>query len=120
MSVGSYQMRPYVEEFAMADSREREGDCIDVAGVPVRGSWDTGVAAPAVLIDAGDDAMIPILEAGIDGVNMCSRGQGPVQQIIALLSVRKYCGSVAATSAIKRKGLSVLSIRSGCARRWPR
>ena len=84
----AYQMRPYVEEFAMTDSRERRGERIDVAGVPVRGSRNTGVASPAVFVNAGDDAMIAILEAGIDGVNMRSRGQGAIQQVVALIGTK--------------------------------
>ena len=32
--------------------------------------------------------MIAILEAGIHGVNMCSRGQGAIQQVIALLGTK--------------------------------
>jgi hypothetical protein len=58
----------------MPDPREREGDRIDVAGVPVRRRRNTGVATSAVLVDAGDDPMIAILEADIDGVDMRGRG----------------------------------------------
>src|SRR5205807_5708238 len=50
-------MGPYVEECAMAAPSQRVGDCIDVAGVPVRGRWNTRIGAPAVLVDAGDHAM---------------------------------------------------------------
>ncbi len=78
-------MRPDVEKFAMPDPRERKGDRIDVAGVPVRGRRNTRVATSAVLVNAGDDPMIAILEADIDGVDMRGRGQRAVQQIIALL-----------------------------------
>src|SRR5580698_1187603 len=78
-------MRPDVKKFAMPDPREPEGDRIDVAGVPVRGTRNTRVATPAVLVDPGDDPMIPILEADIGGVDMRSRSQRAVQEIIALL-----------------------------------
>src|SRR6266700_4880997 len=69
----------------MPDPRERKGDRIGVAGVPVRRPRNTRVATPAVLVDPGDDPMIPILEADIDGVDMRGRGQRAVQEIIALL-----------------------------------
>src|SRR5580700_11440961 len=78
-------MRPDVKKFAMPDPRERKGDCIDVAGMPVRRPRNTRVATPAVLVDPGDDPMIAILEADIDGVDMRSRSQRAVQEIIALL-----------------------------------
>ena len=82
------QMRPDVEEFAMTNPRERRGDRIDVAGVPVRRGRNSRVTTPAVLVDPGDDTMIAILEADIDGVDMRSRSQGAVQQIVALLGAK--------------------------------
>src|ERR1700689_3983934 len=78
-------MRPDVKKLAMPDPREPKGDRIDVAGVPVRRAGNTRVATPAVLVDPGDDPMIAILEADIDGVDMRSRSQRAVQKIIALL-----------------------------------
>src|SRR5258706_12516839 len=79
-------MGPYVEEFAMAHTQQGKGDRIDVAGVPVCGRWNTRISAPAVLVDAGDDTMITILEADIGGVDLGGRGQRAIQQIAALLS----------------------------------
>src|ERR1700730_475734 len=78
-------MRPDVKKFAMPDPREPKGDRIDVAGVPVRRPRNTRVATPALLVDPGDDPMISVLEADIDGVDMRSRSQRAVQEIIALL-----------------------------------
>src|ERR1700733_7276396 len=79
-------MWPDVKKLAMPDPRERKGDRIDVAGMPVGRPGNARVATPAVLVDPGDDPMIAILEADIDGVDMRSRDQRAVQEIIALLS----------------------------------
>src|SRR3984893_1141445 len=78
-------MGPDVKKCAVPDPREREGDRIDIAGVPVCRPRNTKVATPAVLVDPGDDPMISVLEADIDGVDMRSRSQRAVQEIIALL-----------------------------------
>src|SRR5580658_1366227 len=78
-------MRPDVEELTMASPLQTKADRVDVAGVPVGGCRDCGIRASAVLVDAGDDAMVAVLEADIDGVDMRSRCQRAIQQIVALL-----------------------------------
>ncbi len=69
----------------MPDSRERKGDRIDVAGVPVGGRGNLGIGAPAVLIDPGDHPVIAILETDIGGVDIGARGQRAIEQVVALL-----------------------------------
>jgi len=53
--------------------------------VPVRCRRNPRIGAPAILVDAGHDPMIAILEADVDGVDMRGRCQRAVQQITALL-----------------------------------
>src|SRR5438876_11496826 len=76
---------PYVEKSAMAHPLQRISDRIDVAGVPVGGHWNTRIGASAVFVDPGDHPVITILEADINSVDIGSRSQRAIQQVVALV-----------------------------------
>src|SRR6266542_5515196 len=78
-------VRPRVEEDAVATTVLAGGQVVDVARVPVCGPRDLRVGASATLVDPGDDAMIAVLEAHVDGVDLLGGGERSIQQLPALL-----------------------------------
>src|SRR5215470_17717318 len=88
-------MRPCIEERAIADPSRGARKAVDVAGMPVRRRWNLRVGPPAVVVDAGHDAVIAVLEADIGRIDLPRRGERLVEQISALFlfeSVRVLCG----------------------------
>jgi hypothetical protein len=77
--------RPSLIEASMAHAGNR-GRCVvgvDPAHVPVGRGRNARIAAPAVVVDPRHHAVIAVLEAGVDGVNVVGRQKGMVEHVTA-------------------------------------
>ncbi len=83
------RLRPLLEERAVPHTVHAGCNAVDVARMPVGARGNARVGAPPVLVHAGHHTVVPIVEAGVDRVDLGGRNQRLIEGISTLLRTKE-------------------------------